>query len=359
MLALLGAVVLIAVMVGVYFLVTSVGGVGGAPAAIPAWAGPFVSPQTKAVVYVNIDKFRQSELYAIAQRYMPSLAAMGGMGAGADVTPLFAFLENFTELVVLTAADGKPIGVFQTREDLSLEKLVSMTQGLQPAQGLQPKVPIGIGAKAAATFNPSPPPKPEIGTLGKFPCARSPRGVVVKIGNNTFCGTENEEALKEALGRVDRNEALPLSPELQQALAEARGAHFVAATGLGEAGSRPALAPGVGIPAMNVQPRWVGFGISADSRLSVRGAAGFAGDRDAQDLKKKFDDTLREGEKQIANMPPNMPAEMRDFAKKALSMIQAIRLSAAGTTLGVSGSWRIKDLEDFVKQATGMRGGPP
>jgi hypothetical protein len=333
-----GGAAVIAVILGVYFLIAGLGGGGGGGggprSTIPAWAGSFVPPDAQGVLYFNLDKLRRSELYATVQRLIPSAAPMG---PGPTFTQVASFLENFSEVFVVLAAKGKPVFVLRSREDLPLEKLVSM------ARDLQPKTPFGTSGPAA--------PNPELKTLGAVQYTLNPAGgAFAKTGSSTFCGTQSEEDLKALLGRLERNEATPLGQEVQRALQEARGDHFIAVTGLGEMASQSPLPGGMRIPGMNLRPQWAGIGFSADTQLRVDGAVGFGSDREAQDLKKKWDDIVKEAERDLRNVSP----QDRDLPNKVMGLMTAVRLSASGSALRISGSWRVKDIEDTVTQTMSM-----
>ena len=335
-----GGAAVIAVMVGVYFLITAIsgglGGGGGPRSAIPAWAGSFVPPDAKGVFYFNLDKLRRSELYAMAQRFLPSA---GPMGPGPSPAQLLSFSESFSEVFIAMSTDEKGVALFRTHEDLPLEKLVSMTRDLKP------KSPFGISGPAG--------PSPEVKSVGAVQYVGHPGGVVAKTASCTFLAAANEEDLKAALGRLERNETTPLSQELQRALQEARGDHFIASTGLGQMASRSPLPGGMPMPGLNVRPQWAGIGFSADTQLRVDGAVGFGSDREAQDFEKEVGRFSQVGRERPAKRAPadarlRQQAHGHDEGGAGVYKRQRLRVSA---------SLRIKDIDDVVNQFMAMAKG--
>ena len=50
---------------------------------------------------------------------------------------------------------------------------------------------------------------------------------------------------------------------------------------------------------------------------------------------------------------------MREFVSKVQSMMKALKLSQSGSTLRISASWKIQDIEELIKQAGAMFGSGP
>lgn len=336
----LGGLGVLAGVVLIYLLVPGAGGGPGRPSAsvLPRWATFAVPSQAKGVVYVNVDKLRQSELYRMLQRLVKSASVpVPGMQLG----PIFSLADNLTELFVAFGQNTEPIIVFRTREDMSLDVLVSST-----IDAFEATLPAPLRGAAR--------PPLQTGAYANVEYLRLPGGgCLAKTAPATFCGTQTEENLKEALGRFQRNESLPLSPDLQEALSHARGDHYFALVDLRQwqpgGFAAPALpASGAGWPA------WLGFGATATSGLSIDGTLGFATEPEAQAAKKDLDEMIKKIDEGLGELPPNAPPQMREMLEKSRRIVRAIRASQSGKTVRLTASCSVKDIEDLLSQAKGF-----
>ncbi|MGQ9575312.1 MAG: hypothetical protein ACUVUC_08340 [Thermoguttaceae bacterium] len=335
----LGGLGVLAAVVLIYLLVTGAGGGPGLPSAsvLPPWATFAVPSQAKGVVYVNVDKLRQSELYRMLQRLAKSASVpVPGMELG----PIFSPADNLTELFVAFGQNTEPVFVFRMREDTSLESLRSTA--MAAFQRVAPRGLRGATAPAAETK-----------THGSVQYSSFAGGCLAKTAAATFCGTQTEEDLKEALGRFQRNESLPLSPDLQEALSHARGDHYFALVDLRQWQSKGFAAPA--FPASGAGwPAWLGFGATATSGLSIDGTLGFATEPEAQANKKDFDEMIKKIDEGLGQLPPNAPPLMREMLEKLRRIARAIRASQSGKTVRLTASWSVKDIEDLLSQAIGL-----
>lgn len=316
------------ILVVVLILVLSGGGSGGsggpgiggssgdslASNGLPTWAAYCVPPDARLVVYCNADKVRQSELFRLLERLGTKFNP-----AGMKDFPR-SEIEKLKDVYVAASARGDHfVIVIRTKDDTSSTDAIFLEKG-----------------------------KP--GTVTKktndgMEYSSSPSGCAAKTGPYTFCFSRREEDVQAALARFQRKEALPLPNELREAMQKSRGDVIAAATDI------PSFIPtgGLGGP-KGEQPVSAGVGLYLDSNVRVEAAVTFASSAQAANVKQQFDQAMSQLDKMAGMAPPQERAKV----DKMLKMIRAVRMSQSGSTLQVSGSWNVRDIEELVNQAQSM-----
>lgn len=365
-----GAVALVGLIV---ILVVTLGGGGGGPAGGSAapdaalaqvdgplgWASWCIPPNAKVVAFVNVEKIARSDVFRLAK----SLAAKGGPRAGIPALPggfgmmsksapfdparLTTAVESITEVRLAVTDDGSPIVVVRTKEDMPLERAVATGLGLAPEKQTPPSTPSEPKTAGSVAYLP-------MGT-------GSGMGFCAKIAPNTFCSTDREKDLQEAIARMERKEVPPLDEVLRQAWGRAKGDVVVALLKPKESGLAVPVPSGrkarSGLPPT---PDWVSIGVTTTSSLGVQATLGFPSEAEAGKLVGGFNDGIRSLEKQskdiesnFAKMPPDMQKKlsgMKGAVQKMLQLAHALRVSQDGKMVRFNGSWAVRDIEGLTQQ---------
>ena len=85
-------------------------------AGLPSWVRYYVSKDTQAVVYFNIDTFRKTQVFEKLEGLLPSRSEMK-RSSDPQLCP-----DDVRDVFFLFQEDGSPILVLRTHEDLSLAK---------------------------------------------------------------------------------------------------------------------------------------------------------------------------------------------------------------------------------------------
>ena len=88
-------------------------------AGLPSWVRYYVSKDTRAVVYFNVDTFRKTQVFEKLEGLLPSRSEMK-RSSGPQICP-----EDVRDVYSLFQEDGSPITVLRTYEDLSISKIAN------------------------------------------------------------------------------------------------------------------------------------------------------------------------------------------------------------------------------------------
>jgi hypothetical protein len=266
----------------------------------------------------------------------------GGLrGMGAAPVDLASF-EKIEEAFFAAARDSGTLFVVRTREDLSLDQARELLRSVgRPKPGFgKPKTKPQEDAS-------------ETKTSGTLPYVAIPGAWLAKTDVKTFCIAEKEDLLKPLSDRLANKAGGRLDGQLQEILGRASGDHFFAVSDLKAMGAASGIAAGPAQLAGST-PQWVAFGLSADSSLTINGAAGFPNVADAETIRKQYDAAMsqidaqtRQFDKVAAQMPSEVAKKARQQMEKAFSLLRAFRLAQSGDTIRFSGRWNVKDIEDL------------
>ncbi|MHC4401802.1 MAG: zinc ribbon domain-containing protein, partial [Planctomycetota bacterium] len=229
-------VLAVAAVVGLVFLLMSIGGGGRSALAKGGpldWGGWAVTADAEGVVYFDVGKLLNSELFRLIKEVAGGTGGLSGMsGAQLPFDPL-ELADSFKDaLIVIHNSGQRGVGVVRTREDLDLSGIDAMIQDVRKK----------VGAAEEAAF--------ETRTFEGVEYLVIHDAFVAKTEAYTFCVTMSEPDLHAALTRRKNGEPPALSPKLRRALESTRGDHFIAATNIAQ-GGRSSLP---GRPPMGANP---------------------------------------------------------------------------------------------------------
>lgn len=280
---------------------------------LPTWAAFCVPPEAKAVGYVNIDKVRQSAAMETLERLAKQ--ARKSVNLRAQLTPL-------KELFFVGGPQAS-VAVLRTRDDLSLETIpVTLTAAESPQ---------GSGAT------------PPLSTHAGVSYVKFRDGYIAKLASCTYCASDRESELKQALERHQRGEAPPLSAELREALKNIPpGDHFLAMVPKGLQGG-PLPPQMLGTAAQETDFRWLAAAGSIDSSIRGTVAVEFKASDQPAKLKADFD----KSQKELAARADSVPPQMRQTVQKLLELLQGVQANQSGTRLTVTFQWSVKTMEEL------------
>jgi hypothetical protein len=289
--------------------------------------------------FADVDKFRQGQLWKLIER----LASQSGQVNAMQMMAMQSQIQNARDTFVCLVDKDSPVAVSRVKDDITLEAAAQ-------ASGALPGKPAPSGPA------PSSPPKTHAGVA----YMSFSQGFVAKVAPSTFCTAKREQDLQAALDRLQRKEAVALSPELQLAFKSKNGDHYLAMTDLSSFGNPMPSRPG-SMP----DPKWIAAGISGNATVQVDVTIGFASAADAGRIKAEFDGAMQKADQELGKLPPQAPPQIKAVIQKLLGMIHAIRLNQSGDTIRATASWQVKDIEELVNTAQSMGGmggpgaGPP
>ena len=153
---------------------------------IPDWATYYIPENAQLIAYVNLDNVHKSDLYPEISKLVDKRAMQleGDFGIE-DVSEAFLAGSGF-------GPNDEPLAVIRTKTDLSLKDFLPKDRREQPTRSFRSIEYAGLGS-----------------SFGRE------EKMVAKTGDRTFCFAPNEDALKQAIGRLDRKERVKLDQNLQ------------------------------------------------------------------------------------------------------------------------------------------------
>ncbi len=316
----LAGLILVGVLVGRAFrgpgVVASMAGDSGTAAnGLPAWAAFAVPSGAKAIAYANVDKIRQSEVLRVIEGFASKRPGASPLNLQARITPL--------KDIFFVGSLQASVAVIRTRDDLSLETLQAVLFSAKPGQSAPPS---------------------KFVTHGGISYVALPTGCIAKLASCTYCATEREEELKQALDRYQRGEAAPLEAELQEALKNApSGDHFLVSITSGwQQGMLPRPAA---TEQFKEDIRWVAVALSVDSSIRASLTAEFTSSDKAAQFKSEFDILRQMMSTNLAKAPP----QIRPKTEKIQRLISGLSVSASGTRGYVKFRCAVRDIEELGK----------
>lgn|GEM_PF-6552697 len=284
---------------------------------LPTWAAFCVPPEAKAVGYVNIDKIRQSAAMQAFERLVPKTRQPVNLRA--RITPL--------KDALFVGGPQASVVVLRTRDDLSLETIAATLTAAESPPGSGDTPP--ISSHAGTSY------------------VRFSGGYVAKLASCTYCLSDRESELKQALDRSQRSEAPPLSAELREALKNIpSGDHFLAvvAEGLPEDALSARM---MGALPRDADFRWIAAAGYVDSSIRGTVAVEFKGSEQPAKLKADFDKGQQELAAQVGTAPPHA----RPMLQKLVELFRGLQVSHSGSRLTVKFNFTVKSIEELAQLA--------
>lgn len=319
--AVLALVVLVVIVVARAFqggatVSQATGGSAAASNGLPAWAAFCPPAQAKALAYVNIDKVRQSAILGILERLAKQRSGKS-FNLQAQLTPLKdAFFVGGPQASVV---------VLRTRDDLSLETISAVLSASDSPQGAGS--PTTLSSHAGISY------------------VRFRDGYIAKLASCTYCASDHEGELKQAIDRHRRGEAPPLDAALAEAFKNIpSGDHFLAM--IPEQPTR-----NIGNPAVSAamdfakEVRWMTAAAYVDSSIRGTLAMEFHSSEHAAKVKAQFDKTQKDLAAQLSQMPP----QIRKPMQMAADLLNQTHMSQSGQRLKVTIDWQGAALANLMK----------
>jgi hypothetical protein len=294
-----GGIVAVLIVAGLIWAVVAMLSGGG----IPAWAVYYIPENTQWIAYVNLDKLRGSDLYAQIRKGADKRA----MQIEGDVDA-----DDVSEAFVAGAGFGpadEPLVVLRTTKDRPLKEFLPKERRDQPTQSFKSIEYAGFGKSAD----------------GK-------ERVCAKTGERTYCFAASEDALKQAIQRLDRKERAKLDKNLQAGLDAVAGGNLYAA-GINLRNAQMPFA----IEMFNTRA-WV------TSAVQIEATVVFADANDAEKCKKMIDGFLANLTKLSTMMPGDQKKELE-------SLLSGVNFSQDGKELRCEAKWNNADVMALVKKA--------
>jgi hypothetical protein len=270
---------------------------GKAGAVLAGWTGPYLPASTKAIIFVNVGKIRESDLYPQvdkALREMGNPLKQIGVKIGPnDVSELLAVFAEFN----MRRGPDEPCIIFRCEKDLALGEIVD--QGRFATK-----------------------------TIDGATCVSLPHDAfLAKTEPRTYCFAQGEDALKKVFERVHKKETAEVSDALKGLLEKCSdGEHyFVAAAGKGQADALAAS-------------------LSIGDTVRVKVSVTHPNEADAKDAESNF----TKGKERLEKDPDVLPPKLRAQRENVLNVVRGARLTRSGQTLDFTASAKMRDLKAFL-----------
>jgi len=264
---------------------------------LPTWVAQACPKDTEVIVYVDMQRVRDSELWeSLEGKIDKDRGSWGELGP--DDIAAFAFVKsNNGEFVFL-----------ETEEDLSLVDLFK-----------------------------NPPEESKIKTKNNTEYVEHEGQFVAKIGKNRYllCPHYRGNSFRDALKRIEKKESPKFDKDLQRALDEVVGEDCYAATTEIE----PVIEKELSLRGL----RAVGCGASFGSKVVVCGTLVFRNKRNAKNFHEDYADLLEEWQEKVEKVPRRRRRQM----EQVLEWAEEIRVRQSGSLVRLSGKWDFEDIEEF------------
>ena len=311
------------------------------PGAIPSWGRELVPDDLAALMYVNMDALRESDLYDKLPK--EGRNPLQAVGIELDDDDLSAVLN-------ITPEKGAALILFYTTEDWELEDLLKESKSKYKLEDYQDSeyAAIEIGSEEKFELRTSLT-QGEIWELfGEGGADSKWHKYLARTGKRTFCFTYGEDAVKAAIKRAEEGDEAELDEDLQEAISyfSVKDAAYMVGTGEG-LGSLDSSLDIMLVPVLETSgAKASGSGGSVGSSLRSKAVIVFRKKQDAQKYAKRVEEFLDDVIEELEDELDDAKGVDEEVMAFVLAELKSVDVDRSGRVAELTSS---SDMDDVLE----------